>query len=88
MYKKLCTQKIDEFGRININQEIRNILGIRRKQLFDVFVNEDAIVLKPNNTTPMCALCGESDIHLNKIGYSLLCNDCIEKIKEITKTQK
>ena len=88
MYKKLCTQKIDEFGRININQEIRNILGIKRNQLFDVFINDDSIVLKPNNSKPMCTLCGEVDIHLNKIGYSLLCNNCIIKIKEITKSQK
>jgi transcriptional pleiotropic regulator of transition state genes len=83
MQRKLCTRKIDELGRIVLPQEARNILEIKEKQSLDIFIDEDIILLKCNNDIPVCCLCGESEAQLTKVGQSLVCKECISKIKEI-----
>lgn len=82
MQRKLCTRKIDELGRIVLPLEARNILNIKEKQSLDVFVDEDAILIKPNNDIPTCSLCGESDMKLIEVSNSLICYDCVARIKE------
>jgi len=83
MQRKLCTRKIDELGRIVLPQEARNILKIKEKQNLDIFVDEDSILIKPNNDIPVCNLCGEADETITEVGHSLICSNCIAKIKEI-----
>lgn len=81
--RKLCTRKVDELGRIVLPQEARNALEILDKQNLDVYIEEDAIIIKKNCELPICALCGESENELIKVGHSLVCSDCITNIKDM-----
>jgi len=83
MVRKLCTRKIDELGRIVIPQEVRNILKINEKQSLDIYIEEDAIIIKKNCVLPVCTLCGESENKLLEVGNALVCSDCISKIKDM-----
>ena len=83
MQRKICARKIDELGRIVLPQEARMALGIKEKQVLDVYIDEDTILLKLFNDIPICSLCGESDVQLTEVNHSLICNNCITKIKDI-----
>ena len=83
MQRKLCTRKVDELGRIVLPLEARTALGIKEKQSFDIYIDEDSILLKRNNDLPICCLCGESEAQLTDVNHSLICSSCITKIKEI-----
>lgn len=83
MYIKLCKRKIDELGRIVIPQEIRQLLNIKEKQIFDICIYENFIMLRPDNNSPICYICGESELKLSDIGSYLICERCIDKIKNI-----
>lgn len=81
MQRKLCTRKIDELGRIVLPQEARNTLGIKTNQSLDIIVDEDSIIIKTNDVLPVCNLCGESELKLTEVEHSLVCSNCITKIK-------
>lgn len=81
--RKLCTRKVDELGRIVLPQEARTALGILEKQNLDVYLEEDAIIIKKNCDLPVCTLCGESENELLEVGHALVCSDCISKIKDM-----
>ncbi len=82
MYRKVCSRKIDELGRVVIPMEARYALGIKDKQVFDVYIDDTSIIFKPNNETPACCICGDTISDLKKIGHSLVCLNCVAKIKE------
>ena len=50
--RKLCTRKVDELGRIVLPQEARNALEILDKQNLDVYIEEDAIIIKKIANSP------------------------------------
>lgn len=83
MQRKICSRKIDELGRVVVPMEARIALGIKDKQNFDIYIDDGTIVFKPNNDAPACSLCGETSIKLKKVGHSLVCLDCVEKIKSL-----
>lgn len=83
MQRKLCVRKMDELGRIPLPQEARTALGIKEKQNFDVFIEADWILLKLNHDIPVCKLCGEAEMDLVEICHSLVCVDCVTKIKKV-----
>ena len=83
MQRKLCTRKMDELGRIVLPQEARNTLGIMEKQNLDVYIEEDAIIIRKNCGLPACAICGESENELKEVGHSPVCSNCISKIKNL-----
>lgn len=82
MQRKLCTRKTDELGRIVLPQEARSALGIKEKQSLDIYIDENSIILKTNEALPVCNLCGESESQLTEVEHSLVCSNCITKIKE------
>lgn len=53
-------RRVDELGRIVIPIELRRILNIREKDLMEVFVNEDQIILKKYETQMTCQVTGET----------------------------
>jgi transcriptional pleiotropic regulator of transition state genes len=87
MQKKLCTRKIDELGRIALPQEARRILRIKKKQNLDNFIDVNSILLKLNKDISVCSLCGDSKAQLTVVGHSLICDECITKIKTINLTK-
>ena len=72
-------RKVDELGRIVLPIELRRTLGIEVRDPIEIFVDEEAILLKKYQ--PACILCGESD---NLIEYrgKRICRECIRKLGE------
>lgn len=83
MARKLGTRKVDELGRIVLLSEARQALGIGERQSMDIYLEADSIILKVNNELPCCKLCGQSEVAFNKIGTSLICDECVAKVKDI-----
>lgn len=82
MERKVCIRKIDELGRIVLPQEVRCALNIGPKQNFDIFLDDDSVILRKNTEQPTCVICGDSDVDLLEIKRSNVCIDCISEIKD------
>jgi|SRR5690625_870557 len=54
------TRKVDELGRIVIPIEIRRTLGINIKDIMEIFVDDENIVLKKNKSNITCDITGET----------------------------
>lgn len=83
MSVKLYSRKMDELGRIALPQEVRETLGVKEKQSFDIVVEENSILLTPNFNIPVCKICGESELQLIEIDNNPICIGCIVKIRKI-----
>lgn len=53
-------RRVDELGRIVIPIELRRVLKIREKDLMEVFVDGDLIILKRYETNLTCQVTGET----------------------------
>lgn len=72
-------RKVDELGRIVIPIELRRNLGIEIRDPMEIYVDEEAIMLK--KYTPACILCGESDDLIEYKGKKI-CRMCINKLEK------
>lgn len=72
-------RKVDELGRIVLPIELRRTLGIEVRDPIEIFVDEEAILLKKYQ--PACILCGESDDLMEYRGKRI-CRECIRKLGE------
>lgn len=52
-------RKIDELGRVVIPMEMRRAMSIEDGDAFEIFVDEDRIVL--SKYVPFCVFCGSSE---------------------------
>lgn len=71
---------VDELGRIVIPKEIRRSFKIKDRDLLEIFIEGDGIVLK--KTTSLCALCG-SDEQIEELNDKFICRKCITKITSL-----
>lgn len=83
MAKKLWTRKVDELGRLVLPTEARQALGIEEKQSMDIYLEDDAIVLKVNHELPFCKLCGQSEVEFSRIDSVFICEECVAKVKTL-----
>ena len=75
------TRPIDELGRIVIPKEIRNSLNINSKDLVEIYIEGDMIILKKNENR--CSLCGGYE---DLIPYNdrFVCRSCAENVKNLS----
>lgn len=52
-------RKIDQLGRVTIPVEVRKVLAIKEKDLIEIFVNEDQIILKKYTPYNECIVTGK-----------------------------
>ncbi|MBR3023059.1 MAG: AbrB/MazE/SpoVT family DNA-binding domain-containing protein, partial [Oscillospiraceae bacterium] len=52
-------RKIDELGRIVLPKELRRTLGLNDRESVEIYVDQDAIILKKFKST--CVLCGDNE---------------------------
>ena len=71
-------RRIDSLGRIVIPKEIRTTLRIKTKNSLEIFVSNDAIMLR--KYAPSCVFCGENDVLIEYKG-SKICRKCREEIR-------
>lgn len=70
---------IDSLGRIVLPIELRKNLNLETRDLLEIFLKDDSIVLKKHQKS--CVFCkGEKD--LTEINGKYICKDCQFKIKE------
>ncbi|MBR0491360.1 MAG: AbrB/MazE/SpoVT family DNA-binding domain-containing protein [Clostridia bacterium] len=73
-------RKVDELGRIVVPVELRKKLNISIKDEVEIYVEKSSIIIKKYD--PSCIFCGKSK-DLNEFEDKLICNTCLEKIKNI-----
>ena len=70
-------RKVDELGRIVLPIELRRTLGIEIRDPLEIYVDEEAIMLK--KYTPACILCGEAGDLVEYKGKKV-CRECIDQM--------
>ncbi len=71
------SRPVDELGRVVIPKEIRRSFKIKDKDLLEIFIEGDSIILK--KTGSLCTLCG-SDEQTEAIDEKFICRKCMAKI--------
>ncbi len=66
-------RKVDDLGRIVLPVELRRSLGIEVRDPIEIYVVDDAIMLRKHN--PACIFCGNSKNIIAYRGKSI-CADC------------
>lgn len=74
------SRPVDELGRIVLPVELRRTLDIHEKDLLEIHVAGNEIVLRKQKTT--CVFCGSSDNIISWKGRPF-CRDCATNIKDI-----
>ena len=74
-------RKIDDLGRIVLPMELRKTLNINDHDPVEVFVEEDAIILRKYDPLPACTFCGDTE-DLNTVYGRPICKICLNTIVE------
>jgi transcriptional pleiotropic regulator of transition state genes len=74
------TRPVDALGRVVIPMEIRENLDIKTKDLLEIFVQGDKIVLKKH--TASCIFCG-SEENVADFEDKKVCRACLEKLSKL-----
>lgn len=73
-------RKVDELGRIVLPIELRRTLDIDIKDSIEIYVENDAIILKKYE--PTCIFCGSNN-DLKTFNDKNVCYDCTKKLQNI-----
>ena len=73
------TRQIDELGRIVLPVELRRNLKIGRRDMLEIYVEEDKIILKKYNQS--CVFCGTED-NVLEFKEKYICPDCLTQLKK------
>ncbi|MDO4749568.1 MAG: AbrB/MazE/SpoVT family DNA-binding domain-containing protein [Eubacteriales bacterium] len=72
-------RKVDELGRVVLPIELRRTLNIEQKDLLEIYVEDDAIILRKKETA--CIFCGGlRDLQVYR-GRNV-CANCIRRLSE------
>ena len=74
------TRPVDELGRVVLPKELRNTLGINTKDLLEIHIEGDMIILKKN--VDQCIFCGAGH-DLVPYNEKFVCKSCAEGLKNI-----
>ena len=73
------TRPIDTLGRVVIPSEIRASLGIEKKDVLEISVEGNSIILKKSTNT--CTFCASTEDLVVFEGKSI-CKSCLNKLKK------
>ena len=71
---------IDSLGRVVLPIELRKTLNLNSKDLLEIFLESDSIVLKKCQKS--CIFCGQEK-ELTDFNDKFICKDCLKNIKDI-----
>ena len=74
------TRPVDALGRVVIPMEIRENLGIKTKDLLEIFVQGDKIVLKKHSDS--CIFCNSEDDVIS-FEDNKVCRECLAKLSKL-----
>jgi len=72
-------RKVDELGRIVLPIELRRTLDIAEKDSLEIYVDEDAIILRKYQ--PACIFCDNAKDILSYKGKNV-CPECVKSLSE------
>ena len=73
------TRKVDELGRIVLPVEMRSRLHIKKDDVLNVEYVGGKIIL--SRVKPSCVICHSEEHDLFTVDQTLICSECIKKIK-------
>ncbi|MGN0666429.1 MAG: AbrB/MazE/SpoVT family DNA-binding domain-containing protein [Huintestinicola sp.] len=73
------TRQIDELGRIVLPVELRRNLRISKRDMLEIYVEDDKIILKKFNQS--CVFCGTED-NVLEFKEKFICPDCLAQLKK------
>ena len=71
---------VDALGRIVLPKELRKSMRLDTDTKLEIFVDEDAIVLKKYRPAGSCDFCGEVDTNAAEFAGYCICSACRKKI--------
>lgn len=78
-YTGIC-RPVDELGRVVIPKEIRNTLNIKTKDLLEIHIEGEMMILKKNENK--CILCSGTE-ELIPYNGKLVCKTCCGSLKNM-----
>ena len=72
-------RRVDELGRIVLPKELRGALDIKERDLLEISVDGDSVVLK--KYAPRCVFCG-ADQELTEYRGKRVCSACVAALYE------
>ena len=73
-------RKVDELGRIVLPIELRRSLGIGTKDMLEIFVEGNSVILRKFESN--CLFCGSSR-ELSAYKDRMICAKCLKELREI-----
>ena len=74
------TRPVDALGRVVIPMEIREAFDIKTKDLLDIYVQDNKIILRKHNESCVFCDCGDN---LVVFEGRKICKECLEKLSKI-----
>lgn len=71
-------RRVDELGRIVLPIELRRTLNISERDLLEIFVQEDGIVLR--KYAPACVFCGDTR-GIEEFRGKNICSNCMRELQ-------
>lgn len=75
-------RRMDEVGRVVLPKELRETMEINYKDPFEIFAEDDTIILKKYH--PTCTFCNNVD-DIKTFNGKNICPECIAKIAALNK---
>lgn len=69
-------RKVDELGRVVIPMELRRTLGIAEKDVLEIYVDQDKVVLRKYEPSRACVICGSLDKTV-EFKNKCICDKCV-----------
>ncbi len=77
------TREVDNLGRVVLPVELRSIMGIKKGDPLEIFVDVESQKIILNKYHFGCMFCGNGEELVN-IKEKHVCKDCLKEIKETT----
>lgn len=76
----MLSRVIDELGRISIPFELRREIGLNEKDVVEIFVQDNSLVIKKSISS--CIFCGSIE-KLRTIKKKCICDDCLQSASAV-----
>lgn len=73
-------RRVDNLGRVVLPMELRKTRGIKEKDLLEVFVEGDRIILVPYRAQTPCEACGHTNENAEYYRINV-CRKCLNRVR-------
>lgn len=73
-------RKVDRLGRFSLPIELRSSMGIKEKDVLEIYVEGDSVILRKRS--PSCVFCGDTTDIIDFKGESV-CPACLAELQTV-----